>query len=133
MRFGDWLDYLSGAYTEAEIQGRISARAAPAETPMRTLDDVIDDAAKSTPPVCGDCHHAPSGRYAGPAKCYCRCHDAADAAPDLLAACVEGLRLAEIAVRQGLDGPKKFVEDCVREHVSLVQIRAAIAKAKGLQ
>lgn len=53
------------------------------------------------------------------------------AAPDLLAACEEGLRLAEIAVRQGLSGPKKFIEDCVREHVSLVQIRAAIAKAKG--
>jgi hypothetical protein len=53
------------------------------------------------------------------------------AAPDLLAACEEGLRLAEIAVRQGLSGSKNFVERCVSNHVSLVQIRAAIAKAKN--
>jgi len=26
MRFGDWMDFLSGAYTEAEIQARIDRR-----------------------------------------------------------------------------------------------------------
>lgn len=36
--------------------------------------------------LCPECHHTPSGRFAGDygAKCYCKCHDVADTAPALL-------------------------------------------------
>jgi hypothetical protein len=40
--------------------------------------------------VCPDCHHPPSRRFDPEnycAQCFCACHDAADAAPALLAAC----------------------------------------------
>lgn len=38
--------------------------------------------------LCKDCHHMPSRRNAEyGAACQCRCHDIADASPELLAAC----------------------------------------------
>ncbi len=43
------------------------------------------------PTLCPECHHRPSGRGTNSegyfAACYCKCHDVADAAPQLLAAC----------------------------------------------
>ena len=47
------------------------------------------------PTICSDCHHAPSIRCrpdAYGADCHCKCHDVADAGPELLSclrACVE--------------------------------------------
>ena len=40
-------------------------------------------------PFCPECHHYPSERFeeCRPERCYCKCHDVADAAPDLFAAC----------------------------------------------
>lgn len=41
---------------------------------------------KHTPvKLCPECHHRPSMRDGDPAYCHCKCHDVADAAPDLLA------------------------------------------------
>ena len=38
--------------------------------------------------ICQQCHHRPSVRFVPyGAECTCRCHDIADAAPELLAAC----------------------------------------------
>lgn len=42
-------------------------------------------------PICPECHHRGSMRAGDPAYCYCKCHDAADMAPELLAACRETL------------------------------------------
>lgn len=42
--------------------------------------------------ICPECHHRPSGRIAEyGAACQCHCHDIADAAPELLAACKEAM------------------------------------------
>jgi hypothetical protein len=46
-------------------------------------------ATAATPKQCPDCHHSPSRRIADHgAECQCKCHDVADAAPELLAALV---------------------------------------------
>ena len=45
---------------------------------------------------CPECHHAPSGRtfalWGRCLTCECRCHDVADASPELLVACNKTLR-----------------------------------------
>ena len=43
----------------------------------------------------------------------------------------EGLRLAEIAVRQGLSFDKETTEEIVANHVGLCEIRKALAVAEG--
>lgn len=38
--------------------------------------------------ICQECHCRPSCRYDCDGRpCFCKCHDVADAAPELLAAC----------------------------------------------
>lgn len=72
--------------------------------------------------ACKDCHHMPSRRNAEyGAACQCKCHDVADAAPDLLAACEE---MAEI-ISEGMTADYDSMTE------SLGRARAAIAKAKG--
>lgn len=74
--------------------------------------------------TCRDCHHTPSGRIAEyGAACYCKCHDIADAAPDLLAALESLLAVFVEAVQL----PDPFLEAAQAEH----KARAAITKAKG--
>ncbi len=69
--------------------------------------------------ICDECHHFPSGRVAEyGACCSCKCHDVADAAPDLLAAC---------------EAAKKYLEPDLVEPGRTVfwNLVASIAKAKG--
>jgi hypothetical protein len=47
----------------------------------------------------------------------------------LLAACKEGYRLAEIAIRQGLDFDPETTNEIVRDHGTLKMIREAISAA----
>jgi hypothetical protein len=72
--------------------------------------------------VCPECHHRPSDRndpgdFSGPAlECFCKCHDVADAAPELLAACRAALgRLNSLIDTSHFDDVKE-------------QLHAAIAK-----
>lgn len=73
--------------------------------------------------LCPDCHHRPSMRTGDPAYCYCRCHDIADAAPDLLKAC------RQMVIEAGRDGSLRDVEG----YVGLIEayVLPAIAKADG--
>jgi len=50
--------------------------------------------------LCNECHHYPSERFeeCNPARCYCKCHDVADASPDLLAACKAAQRVLRDSV-----------------------------------
>lgn len=66
---------------------------------------------------CKSCHHQPSGRFDQNGwQCYCKCHDVADAAPDLLEALEELLTVIQ---------SDKFMT------VKVDAAYAAIAKAKG--
>ncbi len=72
------------------------------------------------PFACPKCHHFPSGRHSGDynARCYCRCHDVTDAAPELLAACElivagwghqDGVSAAVVAARAAIASARREV------------------------
>ncbi len=73
------------------------------------------------PTLCPTCGHRPSQRIslAGHAaeSCGCRCHDAADAAPALLAACKE-----YIAYREGNDGNIDEIAGRMKAAIRLAEI-----------
>jgi hypothetical protein len=60
----------------------------------REFIDLIEAPANRGPLLCKECHHRPSERIEEGyvARCYCSCHDVADASPDLLAACEQVLK-----------------------------------------
>ena len=73
--------------------------------------------------ICQECHHLPSSRVTlGIGRCYCGCHDVADAAPVLLAAC-EGV----LPILERMD----TLQHLTPKFPELDAVRAAIAKAKG--
>jgi len=79
--------------------------------------------------ICSECHHLPSERFnSGGVQCYCRCHDVADAGPELLAACKTCLARHKQAyeLRQKLSG---IIGGKLAEEIALVE--AAIDKAEG--
>lgn len=49
-------------------------------------------------PICPECHHRGSMRAGDPAYCYCKCHDAADLAPELLAVAQETAAFLDVLV-----------------------------------
>jgi len=70
--------------------------------------------------ICKSCNHLPScrfGNHFASWKCRCKCHDAADAAPDLLEAC-----------KAVLSSPK-YGNEPSDEAIEMVE--DAIAKAEG--
>jgi hypothetical protein len=74
--------------------------------------------------ICRDCHHRPSGRtqeYG--ADCYCPCHDVADVAPDLLAACEAALRY--------IPGSEAHNSGHELRHNAMQLILRALHKAQG--
>jgi len=76
--------------------------------------------------MCPECHHMPSGRFdAAGMQCYCRCHDVADAAPELLGACkalIESHGMHGPCNRNGCPSCRKAFDRGIR----------AIADATGL-
>ncbi len=87
---------------------------------------------------CKECHHSPSGRFdLNSWECYCKCHDIADAAPELLAACEQMIQIEDALTGRGplvhcqgqaMDGYMALAN--FREVAN--QCRAVIAKAKGV-
>lgn len=76
--------------------------------------------------ICQSCHHRPSCRTAEHgAACYCPCHDAADAAPDLLVALWNIVRGADLYSAGNEES--RFVEILATD---IEGARAAIAKAE---
>ena len=80
---------------------------------------------------CKECHHRPSERNADCgtyyAACHCNCHDAADAAPDLLAACDEIVRQSNMNI--DADDPDNWIAaEITRPAIEAVV--SAIAKAR---
>lgn len=70
--------------------------------------------------TCRNCGHTPSCRFDLHGwQCYCKCHDVADAAPDLLEACHLAL------------GRPMIDDDKAAYDYTMQVIRNAIAKAKG--
>ena len=68
--------------------------------------------------ICPECHHAPSGRTFA---CGCRCHDVADASPELLEACKEAASFlgSNVRVESEWSGRVEYL------------LAHAIAKAEG--
>lgn len=78
--------------------------------------------------TCNECHHVPSGRWTDEGRtCYCKCHDVADAAQELLASCKEALDLIASEHQQVDSG--EWDSDDARGVAELLE--AAIAKATG--
>jgi hypothetical protein len=73
--------------------------------------------------LCGECHHALSGRYADGLQCYCRCHDVADAASALLEQLERAIQRCPCSVQERLSGHRV---DCWAPEAI-----AVIAQAKG--
>ena len=64
--------------------------------------------------ICKECHHQPSGRDTlGVGRCYCKCHDVADAAPELLEACEAWVMFIES--NAGCNPPLAFTREAIQK------------------
>jgi hypothetical protein len=78
---------------------------------------------------CKECHHLPSGRFncAGQ-QCYCKCHDVADQAPELLSTLNGMLGLCDLlCARRPMDLPAE-VEWMLQHNHRVEEARAVVER-----
>lgn len=79
--------------------------------------------------LCSDCHHTPSRRIADHgAECCCRCHDVADAAPQMLAACEAVIAESNMGI-DAANPDDWHAAEITRGAIEMVE--AAVVVAKG--
>jgi hypothetical protein len=68
-----------------------------------------------TTTLCPSCHHRPAERFSAGfgACCHCKCHDVADAAPELLAACKRAVQIFRRAIHPDAI-PKQLLDAIAR-------------------
>lgn len=81
--------------------------------------------------LCPECHHYPSGRTVeGQGHCFCKCHDVADAAPNLLAACKAADEFFEMFAICPIPNAEHAMELTALAKHAKQAVRAAIAEAE---